>query len=480
TGFVSSGNSSTANFTVTGLQAGVVYTIYVRTSCSTTDFSQYSSYEFSIPTSIPYTQDFEGAQNGWMLSNGTSVNEWVVGDAIANGGTKSMYISNDQGVTNSYTNNVSTVVHAYKDFEIPTGVADISVAFDWRAFGESTYDYLRAWIVPSSFIPTVGTQIAAATGRVNLTGTYLNQDAAFKRFQKIQSSSAYTGTFRIVFEWRNDGSAGTVPPAAIDNIEIKPVTCYEPLTMTLSNVTEKGVTVTLGPDPKNTGTVSYQYEVRTSGAPGSGTTGLVTTGTSTTPVFNITNLPADTDYQIYVRTACSSSDFSFWKESTFKTLEVLTIDVVQVDINCFGADNGSISITTAGGKTPYTYLWSPSGATTSSVTNLTPGTHSVTVSDDSGQIINRSFTILEPAPLVSDLNFTDVSCNGKNDGSASVNPSGGTAPYTVLWSDNTIGNTKTKLAPGSYSVTIRDANNCTLTETFTVTEPAVLATIVTS
>src|SRR5690606_18376335 len=232
--------------------------------------------------------------------------------------------------------------------------------------------------------------------------------------------------------------------------------------------------------PKNTGTVSYQYEVRTSGAAGSGTTGLVTTGTSTTPVFNITNLPADTDYQIYVRTACSSSDFSFWKESTFKTLEVLTIDVVQVDINCFGADNGSISITTAGGKTPYTYLWSPSGATTSSVTNLTPGTHSVTVSDDSGQIINRSFTILEPAPLVSDLNFTDVSCNGKNDGSASVNPSGGTAPYTVLWSDNTIGNTKTKLAPGSYSVTIRDANNCTLTETFTVTEPAVLATIVTS
>src|SRR5690606_23072307 len=118
--------------------------------------------------------------------------------------------------------------------------------------------------------------------------------------------------------------------------------------------------------------------------------------------------------------------------------------------------------------------------TTDAVSNLAPGQHTVTITDGRGTVKTATVTILEPAPLVSDFNFTDVSCNGKNDGSASVNPSGGTAPYTVLWSDNTIGNTKTKLAPGSYSVTIRDANNCTLTETFTVTEPAVLATIVTS
>ncbi|SFN52528.1 SprB repeat-containing protein, partial [Paenimyroides ummariense] len=439
TGLVTSGSATSANFPITGLQAGAVYTVYIRTSCSATDFSQYSSFEFGIPATLPYTQNFEGTQPGWVLANGGSVNEWVIGNAVASAGTKSLYISNDQGVSNAYNTGTSTVVHAYKDFELVAGITDVSISFDWHAMGESSWDYLKVWLVPITFKPTTGTEIATATGRVNLFGN-LNQDASFKRAQIIRGTAAYTGAFRVIFEWINDGSGGTMPPAAIDNIEIKRVTCYEPLTMTLSNVTEKGVTVTLAPDPKNTGTVTYQYEVRTSGAAGSGTVGRVATGTSTTPVFNITGLPANTDYQIYVRTACSSSDFSFWKSGAFKTLEVLAIDVVQVDINCFGADNGSISVTkTSGGKTPYTYAWTPSGATTTSISNLAPGTYSLTVSDGSGQVINRSFTITQPTLVVPNLTFTNVSCNGKNDGSASVSPSGGIAPYTVLWSDGVIG-----------------------------------------
>ena len=161
------------------------YTLYVRTACGTTDFSFNSSYGFSIPASIPYLQDFEGAQNGWVLSNGSSVNKWVVGDAAANGGTKSMYVSNDDGVSNSYTINTATVVHAYKDFEIPANVSDVSIAFDWRTLAESCCDYIRVWVVPSTFTPTVGTQIPAATGRVNLFGN-LNLDATFKRVEIIQ------------------------------------------------------------------------------------------------------------------------------------------------------------------------------------------------------------------------------------------------------------------------------------------------------
>src|SRR5690606_774146 len=257
-------------------------------------------YEFGIPTSLPYNQDFEGQQHGWVLSGDSSNNEWVVGDAVSNGGIKSLYISNDQGASNNYTINSATVVHAYKDFELSTNINDVSIAFDWRALAESCCDYLRVWVVPSTFTPTPGTQIAAATGRVNLFGN-LNQDASFKRAEVIQSLAGYTGTCRLVFEWRNDGSVGTSPAAAIDDIEIKPVTCYRPTAMVLSNVKHNGVTVTLTPDAKNTGSVTYEYEVRTSGAPGSGAAGRVATGTSSTAVFTISNLPDDTDYQIYVR-----------------------------------------------------------------------------------------------------------------------------------------------------------------------------------
>src|SRR5690606_40346953 len=61
-GFVTSGSSPTPNFTVTGLTAGTIYTIYIRTSCGATDKSIYSTYQFvHAPTPIPYTQDFEGA-----------------------------------------------------------------------------------------------------------------------------------------------------------------------------------------------------------------------------------------------------------------------------------------------------------------------------------------------------------------------------------------------------------------------------------
>ena len=163
------------------MQAGLIYTIYIRTVCGPADESFYSEYDFGIPTSIPYNQDFEG-QHGWVLSNGSSVNNWVVGSAVNNGGTQSLYISNDNGVSNNYTNNVSTVVHAYKDFEIPTGVSTAGIAFDWRALAESCCDYIRVWLVPTSFTPTTGTQITAAADRINLSGN-LNLDMSLRIYR---------------------------------------------------------------------------------------------------------------------------------------------------------------------------------------------------------------------------------------------------------------------------------------------------------
>src|SRR5690554_1489228 len=473
-GLVTTGTTSNLNFVISGLQAGLVYTVYVRTDCGSNDFSQYSFYEFGIPASLPYTQDFESAQTGWILSNGGATNEWHVGNAVSSGGNRSLYITNDQGSSNAYTISSATVVHAYKDFELLTGTTDISIAFDWRALAESCCDYIRVWMVPTSFTPSAGTQIAAATGRVNITNN-LNMDANFKTFQAIRSATAYTGTFRVVFEWRNDGSVGTMPPGAIDNIEIKRVTCYQPTNVVLSNIKHNGVTVTVTPDSKNTSTVTYEYEVRTSGTAGSGANGLVTSGTSPNTTFNITSLPPDTDLQVYVRTSCGSSDKSFWNSGDFRTLEVLDTVMVKADIDCYDADNGSIDFTTTGGKTPYVYTWTPPVSTSESAANLTPGVYVIVIEDDSGQVINNTVTIYEPPQIISNLDVVNISCNGQNNGSASVSPNGGVTPYTAIWSDNTIGFTNNNLAPGAYSVTIRDANGCPLTEHFVIDDPAVLA-----
>ena len=164
----------------------------------------------------------------------------------------------------------------------------------------------------------------------------------------------------------------------------------------------------------------------------------------------------------------------------YEDIPPLLVDVVKADILCFGANSGTATATPNGGKPPYTYAWSPSGATTASVSNLIPGAHTVTVTDDRGTKISSTITIAEPTLILPNLSFTPVSCNGKNDGMATVTPSGGVAPYTVLWSDGKVGPTNNKMTPGSYTVTVRDANNCPITQSFTITEPALLSSVVSS
>src|SRR5690606_25960955 len=118
-------------------------------------------------TSLLYPQDFEGT-HGWTLSNGTQTNQWVVGTAVKQGGASSLYISNDNGLTNNYTNNSTSTVHAYKDFTIPVNTSDIVIEFDWRAEAEGGWDYLNVWLVSTAYTPTVGTEISVATDRILL------------------------------------------------------------------------------------------------------------------------------------------------------------------------------------------------------------------------------------------------------------------------------------------------------------------------
>jgi len=321
TGLVSSGTSNTSAFSVTGLQPKTIYTIFIRTSCSSADKSIYSSYTFvNAPTTLPYTQDFEGANSEWIISNDSSPNKWIIGNSISNGGSQSLYISSDNGVSNNYDTSSSSTVHAYKDFATPTNIAEITIGFDWHAVGESCCDYLRVWLVPSTFTPLVGTQITASADRIDLFGN-LNMNSSFKREQLIQDITNHPGSFRIIFEWRNDGSVGTMPSAAIDNIEILPLTCNRPTAITLSEITKNSTTVTVTPHPLSSASVSYEYEIRTSGNPGSGTVGLVTTGVSNSDTFIISGLQPSHEYILYIRTVCTSSDRSIWTiGSEFETM----------------------------------------------------------------------------------------------------------------------------------------------------------------
>ncbi|MFO7932465.1 MAG: gliding motility-associated C-terminal domain-containing protein [Bacteroidales bacterium] len=163
----------------------------------------------------------------------------------------------------------------------------------------------------------------------------------------------------------------------------------------------------------------------------------------------------------------------------------IIVDTAYMDIDCYGAANGSIDLTTAGGTPPYTFAWTGPGgftATTEDISNLGPGDYSVTITD--AQLCSIDFTdivtITEPPEIIVTSDKTDISCGGLSDGAIDITISGGTPPYAFSWtgpggftsSDEDISG----LAAGSYSLTLTDGNGCIVnfTDIETIIEPPLI------
>ncbi len=157
----------------------------------------------------------------------------------------------------------------------------------------------------------------------------------------------------------------------------------------------------------------------------------------------------------------------------------ITATQSQVNVLCNGACTGVATVVASGGTGSYTYLWAPSGGTGASATSLCAGNYTCTISSPAGCTITQSFTITEPPALTTTNSQVNELCNGGNTGSATVNPAGGTPAYSYSWNTIPVQTTATAtgLTAGSYTCTVTDANGCTTTVSFTITQPtALLAT----
>lgn len=151
----------------------------------------------------------------------------------------------------------------------------------------------------------------------------------------------------------------------------------------------------------------------------------------------------------------------------------LTYTVSQTEIACAGG-KASATMTASGGTAPYSYGWS-TGETSATATNLTAsGNYSGTVTDAHGCQTSRTVAITEPPALVATPASTNVLCHGGSSGTARVDASGGTAPYTYAWSTGETSASLNGLAIGGYSATVTDAKGCTSSANVTVSEPLAL------
>jgi len=133
--------------------------------------------------------------------------------------------------------------------------------------------------------------------------------------------------------------------------------------------------------------------------------------------------------------------------------------VIPTDAICFGTQTGSAEFTPA--MSGFSYAWSTSPVQTTAIASgLGAGDYSVTATDGFGCSITLNTSIGPVAPVsIVNLTATDESCAGFGNGSAAVEATGGTAPYSYAWS-NGAATASITAGAGSYTVTITDANNC--------------------
>ena len=311
---------------VEGLEASTEYVLYVRTECansaSASISAAFQTKQLPIDLGNGFADDFEGA-NQWYFENGAIENAWAHGTAAHNGegSTKAMYISNDGGASNAYTINKAAVVFAMKAFNIAAG--SYTFKYDWIAYGESSSDYIRVALVPASAELTAGTSLptgvtatALPEGCIALDGgSKLNLSSEWATFTSAELAIP-AGTYNVVFMWRNDGSVGTQPPAAIDNFSIAKVLCGKPGTPTIEKANITATTAEIAWTAEE-GQTSWQIALDTIAAFNPDTAQLISTNVNPYIAENL--LPEHT-YYVYVRANCGEDGFSAWSaRASFKS-----------------------------------------------------------------------------------------------------------------------------------------------------------------
>lgn len=274
---------------------------------------------------VVYSTGFEaGDDTSWTFYGGP--NRWHIGTAAADSGSRSLYISNDGGATNAYTNTAVTCAWAYRDVTLSGGIYRMS--YRWRSNGEQAYDYLRVALVPDTVQPDttmitdyqsarnfaenlpegwicLSTQYTTASigGGCYTVMTSTTTSSPFQTFERV--FTADSGNWRLVCIWVNDPTMGNNPPAAVDNIMLQKFGCQPVASVTAEVVGYDSVHVYWTPQGEEA-----QWLVTLDGLP-------IATVTDTT--YGFSGLSMTTNYTVGIHALCAGGDTTEAVSTTFHT-----------------------------------------------------------------------------------------------------------------------------------------------------------------
>ena len=333
---------STSGNMISGLDANTTYTVFVKTVCSGVEGeNQTDPVTFtttSVPAQLPLIEDFEDETDmQWVLLNGSQTNKWYVGtptDTASDvnttlGGSRGLYISNDNGVSNTYGYAgyfTSSRVYAYRDILVPDGTTELLLSFDWKAYGRSqTEEFLRVyWLDSDSVTLTPGSNPSGGYDATGQPGNYgpeatehwLSRESTWQHVEMVISANQFAGMgdgdkiYRLVFHWRDASSFygnPSNPPAAVDNVQLRTSDCNSPTALDVSNITENSATVSWTGDANSYSVIVTQ---------GANTTYDITYMNS----IDLTGLASSTNTTVTVRSLCGP-DSSMAAVVQFLTLE---------------------------------------------------------------------------------------------------------------------------------------------------------------
>lgn len=308
----------------------------------------------------------------------------------------------------------------------------------------------------ASAVVTNASCFGSLTGSINLSVwggtspyTYSWTNGALTQDINNVSSGAYTVTITDARGCSIDRDYLIVQPAILGGtVSPSPVDCF-------GNSTGSIEVSTTG------GTAPFDYSW-------SNTSTLYATNSSV-----LSNVPAD-NYQVVVTDA---QNCQLTLNGTITQPSQLILNTSSTNVNCNGGNDGTVSAVVSGGIATYAYQWTNSiGTVVGSVDNLinlVADTYTLLVTDANGCTETSQETVSEPpSPITVTSSKVDVLCNTDATGSITLVVTGGTAPYTYLWSNGSIASSISNLLAGVYSYQVTDANGCAATGFVEIFEPA--------